>query len=143
MLVNSCSRANAGSLRRVKPWLGIYNDQIEADLDFTLPAAQNVTHSGNASDTVYALCGFVGSGGSITWNQPNPFLITFSAGDQISLMLDSGVFGQGGYKNTGVLSVEVKQTQVPEPMSLALLGAGLAGLGVVSRRRSNSATTAA
>ncbi|WP_428533989.1 PEP-CTERM sorting domain-containing protein [Rhodopila sp.] len=114
---------------------GVYNDQIEADFDFTQPDVQNVTHGGNATDLVYKVFGFVGSSGAITWNQPNPFLIDFATGDEISLTLDPGIFGQGGYANTGDLSVEVKQTKVPEPMSLSLLGAGLAALGVASRRR--------
>ncbi|WP_428492375.1 PEP-CTERM sorting domain-containing protein [Rhodopila sp.] len=82
---------------------------------------------------MFNVFGVVGSGGAITWNKPNPFLIDFATGDEISLTLDAGIFGQGGYANTGDLSVEVKQTKVPEPMSLSLLGAGL-GV-VVSRRR--------
>ena len=114
---------------------GLYNDQIEADIDFTQPDSQNVTHGGNATDLVLKVFGFVGSSGAITWDQPDPFLIDFATGDEISLTLDDGIFGQGGYANTGDLSVEVKQTKVPEPMSLSLLGAGLAALGVVSRRR--------
>ena len=123
--------------------LGLYNDEIQANLNFTLPAAQFVTHTGDASDAVFKVFGFIGSTGAITWDKPNPFTIDFTTGDEISLYLDPGVFGQGGYKNTGVLSVEVEQTKVPEPMSLALLGAGLAGLGVVSRRRSRLPTAAA
>ena len=123
--------------------LGLYNDEIQANLDFALPAAQLVKHTGDASDAVFSIFGFIGSGGAITWDKPNPFTIDFTTGDEISLQLDSGVFGQGGYKNTGVLSVEVEQTKVPEPMSLALLGAGLAGLGIVSRRRSRLPTAAA
>ena len=115
--------------------LGVTNDSIEADLDFTLPAAQNVMHGGNATDLVIKFFGLVSSSGAITWNLPNPFAIDFSTGDEIYVTLDSGIFGQGGYTDSGFLSVEVDQTKVPEPMSLSLLGAGLAALGVVSRRR--------
>lgn len=123
--------------------LGFTSDEIEADLHFTLPAANDITHTGDANDSVYKILGFVGSTGAITWDEPNPFKIDFTTGDQINLRLDPGIFGQGGYGDTGVLSVEVEQTKVPEPMSLSLLGAGLAALGVASRRRSRPVTTTA
>jgi len=123
--------------------LGSYDDEIEADLTFQLPDVQTFTHTGDANDYVFNIFGIIGSTGSITWDQPNPFTLTFNTGDQIKLQLDPGIFGQGGLNDTGYLSVEVEQTKVPEPMSLSLLGAGLAALGVVSRRPSRLATTTA
>ena len=52
--------------------LGLYNDKIEADLDFTLPAEQEVTHTGHASDAVFQFFGSVDSLGTIHLEPAEP-----------------------------------------------------------------------
>ena len=63
--------------------LGLYNDKIEADLDFH-PAgrAESDPHRPHASDAVFQFFGSVDSLGTITWSQPNPFTIDFTTGDE-------------------------------------------------------------
>ena len=50
---------------------------------------------------------------------------------EINIFVDSGFVGD----LTGINMFEVRKSQIPEPASLALFGVGLAGLGLVRRRR--------
>ena len=75
------------------------------------------------------------SGATLTRFDLDPFsteTLSFTTGGAIPTARI--VFGQVGGDNIGMLLDNVKLNPIPEPASLILLGAGLAGLGIWRRK---------
>ncbi len=94
--------------------------------------------SGNAFDTATQLASahFTTANTSTSEVQPTPDLKgTYS--ETVEYII---TFGASNTQNSANDSIDI--TNVPEPASLALLGAGLAGLGMIRRRKKNNAAAA-
>lgn len=119
---------------------------ISASFVFTAPVAATGSNSG--TDVFATLTGhnvndtFTGSG---------PTVVNFSDGSILDLAFGSSAYGgttqgAGGYNNVGLDApftftlVQGPTTRnVPEPLTLSVFGAGLAGLGMLRRRKSRAA----
>jgi len=71
---------------------------------------------------------------TLTWN---PVFVSFGAGGQFELSLSNLVFSHTGPKDLVATVTLWTNGAVPEPGTLALLGLGMAGLGLSRRRRSS------
>ena len=117
---------------------GTATDNIEVSFTFTDPSSGTGSTSGSGSETVYSFWGWVyGSTGAITWD--NPSTINFADGAILNVSLGNATLSGSGTTKTAVISASFTDVQdptdVPEPMSLAALGSGLIGLGMVRRKR--------
>jgi hypothetical protein len=109
------------------------SDQVAIAATFTTPGvlSENLGGTGSLTDTFYGI--LYTDSGTITWNAIAP--VTFSDGSVLDLSMApiklSGIDGVIG--GSGYLTVTI--AQVPEPLTLSIFGAGLAGAMAMRRRR--------
>lgn len=120
----------------------MFSDNIAVDILFNLPglAGTTIGGSGSITDTFHLRGFYYADSGEIAWS--GPATIDFADGAELSLALDnitlSGVNGIS--TGSGNLTMTVEKTDpVPEPLTLSLFGAGMAGIAAARRRKAAKA----
>ncbi len=118
-------------------FLSISTDTIEGTFTFTKPVSNTYSVNGNVTETTLDLFGHISSNGTLTWDN-NDLSVGFSDGSTLDIGMGPSTFGNGnGTSDAGTVSANFTLTKepVPEPASMAMLGAGLLGLGMLRMRR--------
>jgi len=111
-----------------------YTAQVTDTLTFTGPGSGTFVDKGTVSFTVSGNS----STGTVTWSDgPSGANVTLSDGSVVNINLADSAFTstKAAQTTTGVLTLVSGPSAIAEPASIAALGAGLFGLGLVRRRR--------
>lgn len=108
---------------------------VQATLGFTSPTtATSGTGTGSYATAYVPFIGWVAAG-VLEWDQPN----AIDLGDGSWLQVEFENIDEAGFGNRTTVSATVSRygnsVAVPEPATLGLLGIGLLGIGIASRRR--------
>ncbi|MCU4653690.1 VPLPA-CTERM sorting domain-containing protein [Roseibacterium sp. SDUM158016] len=111
--------------------------RLSATLAFTQPVATSVTDTGGGQ--FMAVSG-VFTGGSLTWDQTSPTVVTMGDGSSFSVAFNNFAYGQGAILNGPVMGTAtvtaLSVAPVPLPATGLLLVGGLGAIALVRRKAS-------